>query len=29
MDQTNQNYQLLKDNIKTFIRAQNIDKKKR
>ena len=29
MDQTNQNYQLLKDNIKTFIRTQNIDKKKR
>ena len=29
MDTTNQNYQLLKDNIKTFIRAQNIDKKKR
>ena len=29
MDQTNQNYQLLKDNIKLFIRTQNIDKKKR
>ena len=29
MDQTNQNYIALKDNIKGFIRTQNIDKKKR
>lgn len=29
MEQTNQNYGVLKDNIKTFIRNQNIDKKKR
>ena len=29
MEDTNQNYQALKKNIKDFIRTQNVDKKKR
>lgn len=29
MEDTNQNYQVLKKNIKDFIRVQNVDKKKR
>lgn len=29
MEETNQNYQALKKNIKDFIRSQNVDKKKR
>jgi hypothetical protein len=29
MEETHQNYQALKKNIKDFIRTQNVDKKKR
>lgn len=29
MDETNENYQKLKKNIKDFIRTQNVDRKKR